>query len=362
MLYQNTVFTVSGKYSYNPIFVKELQHILTDTIKNLNYTIMNTKMIFGIVVFLCITFVSFGQVNIDYTGAELVLKYIATNNQDLKEDIINHPGYQHIINHSQKYSSNPVNEDNLRTALNGNGSSNGFDFTKVKEQKSQLTEIIQYLKDNEQEIIDEYSKLCLKYLPADYKQNLTVYYLIGSYDFGIASDNKASLKIDYPQFMNNMNELKFYLAHELFHVGFENYQPLPDIFKAKTVGDLKEMVMSFTMNEGLATLTPYHKRIEKNETSDYDYTVLLDSVKLEQAIQQFNQVFDYMNENLDKEITNEILGTILGPLSGGRLWYIVGCYMGLKIEEHYGPEKIQELIQEGPEKFFEAYYAIDDKK
>jgi len=41
-----------------------------------------------------------------------------------------------------------------------------------------------------------------------------------------------------------------------------------------------------------------------------------------------------------------------------RLFYIVGCYMGLKIEEKYGSKKIQELVTESPEIYFETYYQL----
>lgn len=163
------------------------------------------------------------------------------------------------------------------------------------------------------------------------------------------------MNIDYEQFRKNYNEIKLYIAHELFHIGFEKYQSLPDIFKAKTVKDLKKIVLSMTMNEGLATLTPYHKRIEMNEISDPDYKILLDKTALNEKIDQFNSVIKYLDENIDMKLTNEILGNVLGKCSGDRLFYIVGCYIGLKIEQKYGREKLIELIKHSPEEFFEFF-------
>lgn len=299
-----------------------------------------------------------GQITFDYSGAELVLEHF-TGNRDNVEKIVYNPGYQHILLHSKKYSSNPITEENLRNSLNGKNE--GFDFSHIEERKDKYEQIIKYLKENEQEIINDYAKLCLKYLPKDYKQKATIYYVIGGYN-GIAFNNKICMNIDYEQFRKNYTEIKLYIAHELFHIGFEKYHSLPDIFKAKTVKDLKEIVLSMTMNEGLATLTPYHKRIEMNEISDYDYTVLLDTTALNKKIAQFNSVIKYLDENSDKKLTNEILGNVLGQCSGDRLFYIEGCYMGLKIEEKYGSEKIQELVTESPEIYFETYYQLMKKK
>jgi len=296
----------------------------------------------------------FGQISFDYSAVELVLGQF-TEGKDNTEAIIKNPSYQHILEHSKKYSSDPITEDNLLNSLNGKNE--GFDFSHVAERKEKYLEIIKFLKDNEQEIINEYAKLCLKYLPYDYIQKATIYYAVGGYN-GIAFNNRICMNIDFEQFRNNNKEIELYIAHELFHIGFEKYQPLPDIFKAKTVKDLKAIVLSMTMNEGLATLTPYHKRIETNEITDNDYRVLLDSVTSHEKVEQFNSIIKYMNENIDKELTNEILGNVLGQCSGDRLFYIVGCYIGLKIEIKYGSNNIQELVKLGPEKYFETYYQI----
>ncbi len=300
----------------------------------------------------------FGQISFDYSAVELVLSQF-TEGKDNIQAVINNAGYQHILSHSKKYSSEPLTEGNLRNSLNGKNE--GFDFSHVVERKENYLEIIKFIKANEQEIINDYAKLCLKYLPDDYAQKATTYYVIGGYN-GIAFDSKICMNIDFEQFRNNYKEIELYIAHELFHIGFEKYQPLHDIFTAKTVKDLKAIVLSMTMNEGLATLTPYHKRIELNEISDYDYKTLLDSLTLQKKIDQFNSVIKFMDENINKELNNEILGNVLGQCSGDRLFYIVGCYIGLRIEEKYGSDKIKELIKQGHENYFDTYYQIIAKE
>lgn len=295
-----------------------------------------------------------GQVKFDYTGAELLINYFSDTSlwAFSKPEILNNPAYKLIMLHSQKFSSQPLTEENLLNSLKGKPDVNGFYFSEVKKRTDTLKQIIKFLKKNEQEIISQFASLPLNYLPADYKQNATIYIVIGGYN-GIALNDKVCLNIDYKQFRDNFNEMKLYIAHELFHIGFEKYHPLPDIFKAGTVNDLKAIVLSMTMNEGLATLTPYQKRMEMDEVSDYDYKTLLDSSLLKKKLIQFQAVLKYLDDNIDKKLTEEILGNVLGQCSGDRLFYIAGCYMGLTIEKKSGRGKVVELIKEKPEKFFE---------
>lgn len=297
-----------------------------------------------------------GQIKFDYTGVELVINYFADTTNKSEQEIINHPGYQHILNHSKRFSSQPLTEINLSNSLKGK--SDGFNFSDITLRIDTLGKIIQWLKNSEQDIKTIFANLPFKYLPNEYKQNVIIYFVIGGYN-GIAFNDKICVNIDYKPFRDNHNEIKLYIAHELFHIGFEKYHQLPDIFKTKTVKDLKTIVLSMTMNEGLATLTPYHKRIEMNEISDKDYVALLDTTILNKKINQFDQLIKYLDENSGKEITNEILSNVLGQCSGDRLFYIVGCYMGLKIENKFGKEKVAELVKGTSELFFETYKQME---
>jgi hypothetical protein len=291
------------------------------------------------------------QITFDYSAVDLILEQF-TKGKDNTEEIVAHPGYKHILEHSKKYSSSPITDNNLRNSLKLK--SEGFNFSNIAKQKEKFLEMIKFLKANEGKIINEYAKLCLKYLPKDYKQEARIFYIIGGYN-GIAFDNKICMNIDFAQFKNNYPELLLYISHELFHIGFEKYQALPNILAAKTVQDLKTIAMSTTMNEGLATLTPYHLRVQAKELNDYDYKTLLDPDELNKKIKLFNSIMKYLDDNINKELVDSILGYVLGECSKERLFYIVGCYMGLQIEDKYGADKIKELTKLGSEDFFRYF-------
>lgn len=311
--------------------------------------------IFLVSLFCLLTKISFTQITFDYSGAELVIEYFFNDKSENIIKIINHPGYLHVFEHSKKFSSSPLDQKLLESSLLGQ--SNAFNYTGIAERLETLKQIITYLKANEQLMKEEFGELPLKYLPGDHKQKVEVFFIVGGYN-GIAMDGKVAINIDWQQFRNDKQEILLYLSHELFHIGFEQYQTAPDVFSIKTVNDLKYLVMYFTMNEGLATLVPYQYRTFINALKDYDYTVLMDSTLLAQKLQQFNKLMEELINNNDSEVTNKMLNNTLAQCSGDRLFYIVGCYMGLKIEKKYDRNTLIELIKKSPKDFFEVFNGI----
>ncbi|MFH1319269.1 MAG: DUF5700 domain-containing putative Zn-dependent protease [Bacteroidota bacterium] len=298
----------------------------------------------------------FAQIKFDYTGADVVIDYFLNDKKENIPGIINHPGYLHVFEHSKKYSSTPLDQESLKSSLSGQ--SNGFDYTNIDERLDTLRQIITNLKANEQLMNDDFGKLTLRYLPNDYKQNAAVFFIAGGYN-GIAMGGKIAMNIDWKQFRKDKQEIFLYLSHELFHIGFEQYQTAPDVFSIKTVDDLKKIIMYYTMNEGIATLVPYEYRIMIDAIKDYDYSVLTDSALLSQKLQQFNKLMKEIEVKKDSLISNELLNKALGECSGDRLFYIAGCYMGHKIERKHGRSMLIELIKKSPAEFFEVFDKIE---
>ncbi|MCK4352299.1 hypothetical protein KAW65_02710 [candidate division WOR-3 bacterium] len=297
-----------------------------------------------------------GQINYDFSAVELVIDYFLKRNNNKINEIVNHPAYKLVFEHSKRFSSTALNKDMLVLSLKGK--STAFGFSNINERLSILKEMVNYLKNNEQKIKEEFIPLALFYLPRDYKPEVTVYFIIGGYN-GIALNDEVAINIDWEQFRSAPQEIFLYLPHELFHIGFAHYQQVPDISIVKTKEDLRKLVMSFTMNEGLATLVTYQKRIDLNALSDYDYSILINSLLLTKKVKQFMSLIQILGRNISDFVTNKLLAEVLGQCSGDRLFYVVGCYMGLKIEQNYGREKLIELIKHSPEKFFEVFKNVD---
>ncbi|MCK4529096.1 hypothetical protein KAW18_17155 [candidate division WOR-3 bacterium] len=292
------------------------------------------------------------QVKFDYSAAEIVIDYFSNPDTNKITEIVNHPAYKLVYEHSKRFSSNPLDENMLALSLNGESIS--FNFLNINEQLSKLKEVVSYLKSNEQKMREEFAPLSLLYLPEDYEPNATVYFIIGGYN-GIALNDQVAMNIYWEQFLKDPQEILLYLPHELFHIGFAHYQQLPDISAVKTKEDLKNLVMRITMDEGLATLVPYKTRIALNALSDYDYSVLTDNLPVSKKVKQFENLMQMLNKDNNNPVDDKLLGKVLGQCSGDRLFYIVGCYMGLRIEQKYGMGKLIELIKHSPEEFFEVF-------
>ena len=292
------------------------------------------------------------QVKFDYSAAEIVIDYFSNPDTNKITEIVNHPAYKLVYEHSKRFSSNPLDENMLALSLNGESIS--FNFLNINEQLSKLKEVVSYLKSNEQKMREEFAPLSLLYLPEDFEPNATVYFIIGGYN-GIALNDQVAMNIYWEQFLKDPQEILLYLPHELFHIGFAHYQQLPDISAVKTKEDLKNLVMRITMDEGLATLVPYKRRIALNALSDYDYSVLTDNLPVSKKVKQFENLMQMLNKDNNNPVDDKLLGKVLGQCSGDRLFYIVGCYMGLRIEQKYGMGKLIELIKHSPEEFFEVF-------
>lgn len=294
----------------------------------------------------------YSQIKFDYSAIEIVVDYFSNPDINKISGIVSHPAYKLVYKHSKLFSSNPINENILILSINGK--SNFFNFLNINDKLSKLRETVNYLRNNEQKMREEFSSLSLLYLPKDYKPNATVYFIIGGYN-GIALNDQVAINIYWEQFLKDPQEILLYLPHELFHIGFAHYQQLPDISAVKTKEDLKNVVMRITIDEGLATLVPYKKRIALNALQDYDYSILTDNSLLSKKVDQFENLMQLFNKENNNPVDDKLIGEVLGECSGDRLFYIVGCYMGLTIEKKYGRGKLIELIKHNPKDFFEVF-------
>lgn len=294
------------------------------------------------------------KIEFDYSASELIIDYFSKPDMNKAAKIVGHPAYKLVFKHSKQFSSIPLNENLLLSSLNEK--SMAFDFTNIVERLPKLISVIDFLKSNEQKMKKEFAPLSQIYLPEDYVPQVKIYFIIGGFN-GIALNNQVAMNIDWEQFRNDFQEILLYLPHELFHIGFAHYHQLPDMSTVKTKEDLKKLIIRITMDEGLATLVPYKKRIALNALMDYDYSILSDSLLLLKKVRQFKNIMQMLNKE-NNDITNKLLGEVLGQCSGDRLFYIVGCYIGLKIEQKYGKKIFVQLIKQLPEKFFEIIEEI----
>jgi len=211
------------------------------------------------------------KIVLDYSAAEAALDYLAGPSDTKLEGIVRHPAYRLILEHSKRFSSRPLTDRDLIRAFKNESPELGF--AGATGHLPGLKKSLLDLKANESHIRKEFLILHSQYLPENFSQPATIYFVLGGFN-GIALDGQIAMNINDNQFLNDMREMLLYLPHELFHLGFACYQKLPNIGAIKTMNDLKNLVMSFTMNEGLATLVSYAERKKLGVLSDPDYVIL----------------------------------------------------------------------------------------
>ncbi|MDA8130614.1 MAG: hypothetical protein M0011_03810 [Elusimicrobia bacterium] len=282
------------------------------------------------------------KVEMDYSAAEAALEYLERPAPGKLKELLGHTAYRLIVSHSRRYCSRPLSAQTLAQAFRKGSPEAGLGG--LAGNRAGLAAALKYLKENEPAIRDEFLSLHLRYLPQDYCETAVVRFALGGCD-GIALDGQVVVNLNDGRFLADRRELLLSLPHELFHLGFEYYRGLPDLAAARTVGDLKEFVMEFTMNEGLATLVPYEKRRSAGALDARDYSVLESAGDLEKKLRVFDALLWELEARSKEALTGGFRDRILEELSRERLFYIAGCHKALAIERSLGREKLAQLVR-----------------
>ncbi|MBU1240324.1 hypothetical protein KJ865_11510, partial [Myxococcota bacterium] len=201
----------------------------------------------------------------------------------------------------------------------------------------------------------------LRYLPADFRFAGTLYFTVG-YDIGTAWYPNGSINLAHKGFLQNPREISYYIIHELHHIGFMKYNPMPDLKTLKRASDLANLVRFAAHMEGMGVYAPWELRRQRGHLNDPDYRTLADTTARKKAVDRFFVIFDDLVKRGAQPVTPRELA-YLEELSGkGRLWYIAGAHMAQAIEKDLGVPALRNLVKSGPKAFFRAYFVTEGKE
>ncbi|MCD4700652.1 MAG: hypothetical protein K8S24_02225 [Candidatus Aegiribacteria sp.] len=189
----------------------------------------------------------------------------------------------------------------------------------------------------------------------------TVLYLTVGYDIGVALAGQASINLVHPHFLgNSLEEVWFYIVHEIHHAGFQKYNPLPALLDTRSISDLAYLIKYLTHMEGLAVHAARRWRTVRGALEwDSDYEALLDTERMDTYEREFFSSYNGLMGEGERPIEKEDW-EILGRMSiGDRLWYRVGASMANRIEKTLGREVLIATVEEGPDAFFERYMKLE---
>ncbi|MCW8833758.1 MAG: hypothetical protein OQK03_10595 [Colwellia sp.] len=259
---------------------------------------------------------------------------------------------KHLKNHSDRtgyYSKESSTKDIAKDLLVNKSYS--------KEVLSQVSSLFQVIKKDKKKQ-DFCTKQVVQYLPNDFTFKGHLYFTWG-YDIGVSMDENASINLAHKTFRKSINEVWYYCIHELHHVGFQQYNPFPDISKVQTKKQLFTLVQYLTFLEGTAVYAAYHARKQNQHLEDPDYIALENPNTIQQMTTEYFEIYRFIKKQADeqgnKALTSNDWNLINNLSDGKRLWYRVGGMMAQKLDKQLGREKYKALIKQPPQRFFNAY-------
>jgi len=258
---------------------------------------------------------------------------------------------EHLLTHSERTGYYPAGTSGLELTrvLLSDPEPEQWRLAKVKA-------LISYLQTNA-----DRQAVCLseakKYLPDSVELADPPHFTWG-YDIGVAMDGSASLNLAHDHFLEDPEEVWFFCMHEMHHAGVMSLHPMVKISGVATTQQLFEFLRYSTFLEGTATYAAYEARERADALEkDRDYVALADEVRMDRYRVKYFEIYKRMETAPGRPLEDSDWHAIEDFSDGDRLWYRVGAEMAARIDENLGREKLREIIAEGPDAFFRAYFA-----
>ncbi len=295
----------------------------------------------------------------DYSNFLLTYKILKEGDVTLSDSLLKLPATQKLINQAARFNNAANNitfKDELLTSLSGKGSQNNiFNLYKIKQNLDSLSELYDYIINN-QEFIERhlYNKL-FPYLHASDNLNTTIIFLIGGTSDGFAEGYYYCLDLVY--FMEDIDAMKLLLEHEAFHILQANVYNKHD----KNINQLQSYELGiYTLlkdlfNEGTASFIANPLNIQNPKP----YTKWFQS-KYKLNFRRIDENFELLQSMIirlfyDKECNyNNVYNLGFSGKWESPLYY-VGLRMCELIEKKEGQFILNEYLRKSPVEFIVAY-------
>ncbi|MAT41819.1 MAG: hypothetical protein CL609_05720 [Anaerolineaceae bacterium] len=284
----------------------------------------------------------------DLSGAELFLAYLEGKTSE--KDIFEHPAYQIVLKHAEKFSS-ALTDNDINNALQGK-QSNFYGLNNVAKNTMRIKAFLETLRSNQNAWSDIVHEALLDFFP-DENLKIPIYPIIG-YDKGIGFNGAVCLNLNCVSYLNEPFEFLAYIIHECIHVIYERYHHIPNLDEVITPAQWKNYFSLWTQNEGYAVFVPYQFRLQHRLMDEPDYQVLSNSDQIKENKSAFLDVWNWLDKN-EPHTQEEYLESCFGSQ---RLTYRVGCLIYQKIEEQGGRAATQEAFLMDWNKFLQQYMVL----
>ena len=290
----------------------------------------------------------------NFEHVEMSLAYFAQPEDPVIQQIAASRATQHLLTHSQRTGYYPpeTNGIELTKTLLNNPAPTEVKLTAVEA----LVSDIRANQDRQASCVNEAGT----YLPNNFAF-VNPLFITWGYDIGVSMDGAASINLAHEHFAGNPEEVWFYCIHEMHHAGVNSYHPMMKISEISSTRELFAFLRYSTFLEGTATYAAYAARERAGALrDDRDYVALADKVRMDLYRARYFDFYERMLSTPDRPLQEADWQALEMFSDGDRLWYRVGAEMASAIDANLGRGKFIDIIAEGPEAFFQAYFAQDD--
>jgi len=287
------------------------------------------------------------EINFDYAGAETVLNYFDSTGS--LNEIFETEGYKEIIDPKNTES---LNKDFLTYNLTEAAIENPlysiyrwvnprslWNFGGVSVYKKEFREVINTIRENENNIRFDIEKNISKYLPEGIFFDAGLLFLFGEKNPGwVSRKNKLAIHLEY--FGDDFSYLVSYIIHQLFIIAQkEIHLPVEEY-----VVDSKDMDLIKLLSNILEQGSANYVGPIGTETRPWGL--------LEKDFQLFNKTFSHIYKEDSRKLIDSLINM---GYSGNAPFYTMATQMAYIIETTLGRNALLESITFGPVSFFSKY-------
>jgi len=163
------------------------------------------------------------------------------------------------------------------------------------------------------------------------------------------------MNVNSPRFNDDPSVIMNIITHEVYHYGFANTIAYRTEYELEN--EPLDFVLSFLLNEGMATYVSFSARDFFPNDFVPDYKMIEDPEQVRKNIEKVDNLFEQA-EYLSSDSIRKVAWHT-GIIE--RSFYIAGGYMAWLIEERMGREALVEVMCSGPLSFIKMYNTLADE-
>jgi tetratricopeptide (TPR) repeat protein len=163
------------------------------------------------------------------------------------------------------------------------------------------------------------------------------------------------MNVNSPRFNDDPSVIMNIITHEVYHCGFANTIAYRTDYELEN--EPLDFVLSFLLNEGMATYVSFSARDFFPNDFVPDYKMMQDPEQVRKNIEKVDNLFEqaeYLSSDSIRKVAWQT-GII------ERSFYIAGGYMAWVIEQKMGREALVEAMCSGPLSFISMYNSLADE-